>query len=395
MGWRFYAQRPGTGLWLDTNVQLGDPELTWQLSGPSSGKALIPAGLNNSTLAEDGENVWGKGNTILYGEEDGNLSWCGWCTAADPDEKGLHLEFVGTTGWLQAIPYNAIMRTWKINVFDVVRNLIAHSKKYEPGFDLITHGRDSAWSVGDPQPPNKPRKPHRRKGESVKEYRESNRYEAWEKDVEAWDKKYGDREKFEIAWYEAPYVGEELDSLAKEIGFDYRERVKWLDKGKLTPAFHLDFEDNMVRRRDDIQFVDGVNLVQALDPKDTNDEYANRVIALGAGEGRAMARVAVGGDDGRLYQAKFVQYKTVKNLTRLRALAKADHDRVSSTDPTIGSVAVRDIPGFASISSLRVGDEVEVISQNTEPNIQAWVRVTAITRNPYDTFAVVAVEAAA
>jgi hypothetical protein len=356
--------------------------MTWKLSAPNSGKAIIPSGLGISTDASDGKPIWGKWNTVLFAEEDGELAWAGICTAANPDQKGLSLEFIGPWGWTQHIPFNIVYSSWRVNVFDVVRTLLKHSEVYKPGFTFAVPSADSAFFVGDVQPPDKPKEPHRRKGESKKDFYDSDRYDDYKDRLSDWNKKWGQNEKYEIAYYEAPYVGEEVDSLAKEIGFDYYEGVEWKDRGALKPTYRFTFKDSVVNRRTDIQFVDGINISKLLDPKDGSELYANRVIALGAGEGRKMLRVGVGDPDGRLYQAQYMQYKSVRNSTKLRSLATADHKIYSNTSPKIDSVEVWDIPGFASTSTLRVGDEVKVISPNTVPPIDLWVRVIAITRNP-------------
>lgn len=391
MGWRYYTQRAVSGRWLDTNTQLSQVQLTWALSAPNSGKALVPAGMNATPFAEDGRLTWGKWDTLLYAEENGNLAWVGICTAANPAEQGLQLEFIGFTGWLQRVPFTDEYSVWQTNAFDVVRRLIQHAMSKPNNIGITVGSNDSIFTVGDPAPPPQPKEPPRKKGQSKSDWQSSKAYNEYQKDYSEWNKKYGDREKFEIVWWEAPYVGEEFDSLAKEVGFDYRERVKWANKGTLDSTFHLDINDNMVVRRDDIAFVDGMNLARALDPKDGDLPFANYVIGLGAGEGRTMLQVTAGSEDGRLYQAEFVQYKSVRNKTRLRALAQADHKIFNTKDPEIDSVAVWDVPGFASVSTLRVGDEVQVKSSNVVPNIDAWVRVEKITRNPEDSIAILQV----
>lgn len=378
--WRFYAQRAETGLWLDTNVQLADHELTWSLSAPNSGKALIPTGIGEP-YASDGEKTWGKMNTYLYAEEDGNLAWIGICTAANPDDSGLQLEFIGPVGWLQRVPFDAVYSVWRTNVFDVVRMLVNHSKQYRPHPSFTVPNGDSSQFVGDVQPPDKPKQPQRKKGEKKSDYEASDRYKDWQKDMDEWTKKYSDREKFILGWYEAPYVGEEIDNLAAQNGFEYRERVAWKDRGLDTPEIFFDFADDIRRRREDIAFVDGLNLTTALDPKDGAEEYANHVITLGAGEGRAMVRSSAGVDDGRLYQSVYIQYKSVRTREALRRLAQRDLDRLSQQQPKLDKIAIRDVPGYASVSSLRVGDEVKTISENASPPVNAWTRVIGITRN--------------
>ncbi len=380
--WRFFVQRPGSGLWLDTDAQLDDVSLDWALSGPMSGEAYMPLGMSGNPFAADNQLIWGRMNTTMYAEEDGSLAWAGICTAADPDTKGLKLEFTGATGWLAGVPFNRAYRVWETNVFDVARELINHSQTYPRHLPITVSGGKSAFTVGDPQPPNFPKQPPRRKGETKSEWRNSKRYEQWEEAVDEWEKKYGKRERYEVVWWEAPSCGDELASLAKEAGFDYQERVRWRNKADLKPEWIIDLGDDIRNRREDIKFVDGYNLAAPLDTKDTDDVYANYVVGLGAGEGRDMVRVDVGKNDGRLLQAEWVQYKSVRKEKRLRSLVQEDLRRFSNTDPEVDNVAVWDMPGYASVATLRCGDEVEVISDSHNPPISTWRRISDITRNP-------------
>lgn len=390
---RYYVQRPATGLWLDTNAQLGNSPLTWSLSGPNSAKAKIPIGINLNPIAEDGRPVWGKWDSILLVEEDGDLVWGGVCTEAMPDADGLQLEFVGGVGWLQRVDFNAHLSVWKTNVFDIVRTLVQHAMSKPNSMQFVLSPGQSAFTVGDKEPDEgKPQPPARGKGQSEEEYAQSDEYKRYQGYQQQWDRLYGDREKFELSWFEAPYVGEEIDTLAKETGFEYRERVTWRDRGALTYQFHLDFADDMSRRRDDIAFVDGMNLAKALDPKNGAVNFANRVIGLGAGDGRDMVRAEVGADDGRLYQAEFVQYKSIANVQRLRSLAEVDLRSLSNQTPKIDSITVWDVAGFSPIRSLIVGDEVMVKSSHSSPPIEAWVKITKITRDPASNVAVLLVE---
>lgn len=393
MGWRFYAQRITTGLWLDTNSKLDDAGLTWDLSAPNSGSAKIHAGVNANFIAEDGRPVFAKYDTLVLAEEDKQLAWAGICTAATPEKGGVQLEFAGPFQALQRVDYSGIYSSWKANVFDVVRMLVNHSTT-KPDFPLRFKmpTTKSAFTVGDPEPPAKPKPPARKKGQTISEWKASTAYKNYEKNLKAWTDKYANYEKYTIGWYEAPYVGEEIDTLAKESGFDYREGVRWVDRSQLKYELTFDFADTLGTRRDDIAFVDGMNIAKALDPKDTDEVFANRVIGLGAGEGRAMARVTTGGADGRLYQAQFVQYKSIANTTRLRNLAQADHTRLNNKSPKIDSLTVWDVPGYASVSTLRVGDEVQVKSNNVVPSVDAWVRVKRITRDPSQSVAALVVE---
>lgn len=390
--WRYYAQRATNGLWLDNDVQLQDLTMDWSLSAPNSGDAYLPEGMLLNPKASDGRLLWSRWDTMLLAEEDGDLAWAGICTGANPDEKGYKLEFVGPSGWLQRVPYTGALQVWESNAFDVARSLIRHSLKYNNRLEFELGHNNSEFTVGDEQPPHKPKEPARKKGESKTEFYDSKRYKQYKDDLDEWNKKYSERKRFEVVWWDSPYVGEELDSLAKEVGFDYRERVAWADKGALTPKYAIDLSDHFAKRRDDIKFVDGMNLAAPLDTKDGDQEYANHVLGLGAGEGKAMVRAGAGVNDGRLYQAEFMQYKGIRNEKRLRALAEADLKRLSNTDPDIDNVVIWDIPGYASVSTLRCGDEVEVVSDNHTPAIASWRRVVSISRNPVESVVTVGLE---
>lgn len=384
MGWRYYVQRPGTGLWLDVDATLADVELTWALSGPNSGKASVPPGLEPNPYASDGMTKYGKYNTLVYAEEDGNLSWVGIVASAKPSDAGLVLEFIGAAGWLQRVPFTGLISSWKPNVFDVIRALIRDSYTKKPGFEFVMPATKSAYTVGDIKPPAKPKKPVRRKGQSASAWQATTAYKNYQKATEAWNKNYASNKPFEIGYWEAPYIGEEIDSLVKETGIDYREGVKWVDKARLKAGFTFDFADDLRSRRGDIEFIDGVNLAKKLDPKDRAEEYAQHIIALGAGEGRAMKKAEAGTtiSDTHLYQAMYVNYKSISDTTRLRALALADYKFYSNTSPQIDSLAVWDVAGFASTKTLRCGDEVRTTSANVAPPVDTYVRILSITRTP-------------
>lgn len=381
MAWRFYVQRAATGTWLDNDAQLSNVKLTWNLTAPNSGTANIPTGLVANPNSSDGQKTWGKWSTLLYAEENGALSWVGICVGATPSRDGLSLNFMGLSAWLQRVPYTDVYSVWKTNVFDVVRHFIRHTINKKPNIPFILPNTNSVFSVADPQPPARPKAPARKKGQSMSEYYDTDAYKNWKKRDEAWVEQYGDYTKYEVAVYEGPYVGEEVDSLAKEFGFDYRERYAWKDKGARIPNFYFDFDDRIANRRTDFALVDGTNLSADLDTKDDDDVYANHVIGLGAGEGARMVRVEVGQSGDRLYQAEFMQYKNVKDPKRLRALAQADYQLLSSTAPKVDTVKVWNVPGFAPIGTLKVGDEVKLRSTNYSPPVDQWVRITSISRD--------------
>lgn len=389
--WRYYAKRAVGDLWLDVNVQMGEPEFIDELSAPGAGRARILGGLG-APYAEDGRLVWGKWDTLIFAEENEKLKWVGICTAAYPDGGDLKIEFVGFFGWLQRVPFNGLYEVWQRNVFDVVRMLLAYAGEFGNGLDMYPSQNKSNYTVGDVKPPERPKAPTRGKGVTMAVYQASAAYKKFEKDDKFWVDNYADYKKYSLAWWEGPYIGEEIDVLAKQTDFEYRLRAEWTDRKNLKFRLYVDLADDIVTRRDDIAFVDGMNLARRISPKDGDEDYANQVIGLGAGEGQNMNRVAVTNNDGRLYQAEFVQYKAVRDERRLRALVQADLRRFNNKEYAIDQVVVWDVPGFAPLSTLQVGDEVKVHSTATTPATDTWRRVIQIKRVPETPYVTVSLE---
>lgn len=389
--WRYYAKRAVGSLWLDTNVQLGSVELLDALSAPGSGTARVLGGLGNA-FAEDGQLVWGKWNTLLFAEEDEKLKWVGVCTAAYPDGSDLKIEFVGWIGWWQRVPWTGLYEVWQTNVFTVVRMLIQAANAITNGLDSFPTQGLSGYTVGDPQPPVRPKAPNRGKGVNMTTYQNSGAYKNYKAADDLWVATYADYKKYSLAWWEGPYIGEEIDSLAKQTDFEYKARVAWTDRANLQYRLYFDMADDIITRRTDIAFVDGMNLAERISPKDGDEDYANQVIGLGAGEGQNMVRVTLSASDTRLFQAEFVNYKAVRDAKRLRALAQADLRRLNNKEYAIDQVVVWDVAGFAPLSTLSVGDEVKVQSNATNPPTDSWRRVVQIKRTPDNPYVTVSLE---
>jgi hypothetical protein len=388
--WRFYARRAAQNLWLDTNVQI-NPDMVWSVSKPMAANAVIPHGMPIQK-GEDGRAMWGRGDTVLFGEEDGVLSWAGICTVASPGDDGLYLEFTGAVGWWKNIPFTDNYDSGHAtDVFDVVRMLARHANSKPRTINVIP-GQNNAHVVvaGDTQ--DYPEAPVRAKGQSTKDYEASSAYQQWKRWIEAYEQ--GNAvPPYSLRWWEAPVVGEEMEALATEYGFDWRESVRWKDRTKLVPQFRLAFNTDLRRRRQDIAFTDGINLASRAVPKEDDEPYADHIIALGAGEGQDMLRQQATDQSQRLYSAQYRQYKSVTRPARLLRLAQSDLARLNQPIGKIDQVEVWNVPGFAPISSLRPGDECKVNLPNENPPYSVWHRIVEVRRSPMSAKAVLMLEA--
>lgn len=175
-------------------------------------------------------------------------------------------------------------------------------------------------------------------------------------------------------------IGEELDELAAEVPFDYREVHTWTNRENLTHTSVLELGGRLGRRREDVKLVDGINLTETPAPVTSADTYANDYIVLGSGEGRDMRQGRAAVNDGRIRSARFVSAKDTRSKTRLAAKAQAGL-AASGMVTRVESVKVWDVGGFAPVSSLEPGDEVHVTSKRVIPTFEGWVRIAGVTRS--------------
>lgn len=370
MAWRLYARRTTTGEWLHTDVPAG-LDLTWQLNAPGYAAGFIPKVLDVEKAA-DGKPLWLERGTTLFAEQDGILEWVGLCSWQRPTVAGRELEFKGLSSAFALIGFDGRIRRWQPNAFDMAEELIDNAQAQpdgDVGFTVVRDGRPGDYP-GDEEPPSpRPDKVKRRKGESKEAF--AARVKARTKAQAEWDKEYGDRRPYSVAWWEAPYVLEELNELAKEIPFDWYEQHRWSDRSLLEPQHELVLASRKGIVRSDVALLEGVNIAQVLDPNTDVDRYGNHYVMLGAGEGRKMRRAEVGKKDGRVRTTRFGEAKHVHSDARLKARARDRFDRMQFS-VKLDQAVVR-----GELGGLGVGDQIRVESQL----FAGWVRVHGITRS--------------
>lgn len=373
MGFRFYARRTLTGEWLHTNVPMA-AEFTRQLGASGNAAGFIPAGLDVED-GPDGLPLWLERGTTLIIEEEKRIKWAGLCSWQRPTRSGREVEFKGVTSALDLIEYAGRIRQWQPDPFDIVEQLVDHAQNLrdgDVGLHVVRDGQAPTYA-GDEQPPSdRPENVKRRRGETLDHFEA--RREDREKEQKQWDKEYGDRRPYSLAWWEAPYIKEELLELAREIPFDWHERHRWTDRDALEVRHELVLSPRKGRQRTDLTLMEGVNIAATLDPSTDSERYGNRIVMLGAGEGRKMRRAMVGASDGRVRTTRFGEAKHVHNEGRLKARAR-DRFRRMPFSVKLDEAAVR-----ADLGALELGDEVRVMSRL----FTGWCRVYGITRSTRD-----------
>lgn len=357
MGWRWYAYRALTGQWLHTDLQVEGDSVQLDLSGPGGLALTLPLDVARTT-ASDGYPLIDRWRTILVAEEGNEILHAGIVDRAVPDDQGrLNIECVGFMGHPARCVYEGDkFDSWEPDVFDVVRALIAWNQNQDDcDLGLVVDPHLAGVGAGDTKPPAKPKKNPARAD---------------------WILEHGNAEPYRLAWWDSKFVGEEVDQLATETPFDYLETHTWVDRDALTMSHRLQLGTPLLRRRrTDIAFVEGSNMAVWPTYADPDvDRDGNRVLVLGAGEGKAMRRARLAQPDGRLARTVVVAEKDIATQSRLDGIATS-HLADCQTSEQVETVEISDQPGWAPVATLRPGDEVQVrTSFSTE-----WRLVVGVT----------------
>jgi hypothetical protein len=336
MAWRYLAQRALTGEWLDWDLPIAVSELEWQLSGAGQLSGTISPDYA-SLHAADGRPVLDEWGTFLYAEADGQIRWGGILVSSGFEGSAWKLEAMGFAGYPKGIPYTGEWRYSTVDPLNAVREIWRHVQSFPDGdVGMIVDTDTSPVRVGG-----------------------------------------GKAEPYELAWYESKDCGDEIDSLAKETPFDYVESHTWADNASDTITHKLSFGyPRLGRRREDLAFVQGENIDRLVTAERSGDNYANEVVGIGAGEGRAMLRRTTAVRDNRLRRSAVYSDKLISTSTRMDSTIRRELQRRLNT-LQIDSIEVSNHSN-ARIGSWALGDDILVRAEIPWlGEISLWCRVVA------------------
>lgn len=226
MAWRYYLQRALTDVWLDREAQLDQVDISWVLTGPGSMTAKINADLALAT-GIDGKPLFDVWSTLVYAEKDGEIRWGGVLDVINDAENGeKDLTFISFSGYPKGRIYTGEYRLYQADAFDIVRYIWNWLQSDTYGnIDVIVSSGLSGVTIGteDPGP-----KPVQGAGETAAAY--SNRLLSWQTLR---------NEPYELAWWNTPDCGSEIDSLLTEAGAEYVEVHMWADEAQTIVNHHI------------------------------------------------------------------------------------------------------------------------------------------------------------
>ena len=134
------------------------------------------------------------------------------------------------------------------------------------------------------------------------------------------------------------------------------------------------------RRRTDISFATGVNIIQAVPVTYSADDFAQVVIAMGSGEGRSRYRAIDAVRDGRLRMENVLDLPDTRGNDVLARRARAERTW-RQTKGAIDTITVIDHPA-ARFGSWQVGDDVLVSVHDEWTDFDGWMRITGWRAQP-------------
>lgn len=184
---------------------------------------------------------------------------------------------------------------------------------------------------------------------------------------------------FRLASWTTHNLGKVITDLAKAVPFEYRERSTWVNGGEQV-AHRLELGyPRLGVRRNDIRFEIGVN-VAAVPPRE-EQEYANEVWMLGAGEGRKRltASAHLINPTKKLRRVRVETDTDLKSKTAAANAARPILDQLSS-GYSLDTLVVIDHESAPS-GSFECGDEIRIVGDAGWIQLNHWLRILQISEN--------------
>lgn len=362
--WRYLAQRPLTREWLASELPITrDQGPTWALSAAGSLQGHLAPEIGGMD-APDGRPLLDEWGTLLYVEQDGLIRWGGIVTASafSIDSQSWEIEASEFSTYPHGIPYDsARYARSSVDPAQAFRYLWQETQsQVDSDLGMKVVGDSTPIRVGSPG--------KGKKGDD---------------DYEAPD-------PYELTWWDAPDIGDELDGLTEEGAFDWTEHHTWnADKTDVEHEIRIAYP-RAGRRRTDLAFRDGENLIAVDDPERGGDDFANAILGIGAGEGAGSLRASTGLRDGRLRRPYLFDAKDVARKGRLDTLI-ARELTVRKRELVIPSITVRNHMN-APIGSWSLGDDIRIDTHVPWlGDVSLWHRIVAWELNT-DTTATLTLE---
>lgn len=333
--WRVIAQRVLTGEFLSMDLPLNGATTIRELSGPGGISGTIEPELTMA-LADDGRPIIEEWSTALYVDRDGEITAGGIVTSLDFENTALQVNAPGFAAYPNGQPFLADYFPDEFeDPVDTFKAVWDHLQSYPDGNLGMTVVGDSTYMVLS-----------------------------------------NGSGPYRILLIDTADCGEQLASIAQVAPFDFAEKHRWnAAKTAIAHTIEVGFP-RLGRKRDDLRFVAGENVVSISTIQADGEKFANEVYFIGQGSGPTVYKASAAVRDGRLRRATVVTKKAAtQGLTNLGARAEL---RAREMKLDISEVTINDDPN-ARISAIQPGDDVLVdVEVPWLGHLKMWLRVLSI-----------------
>jgi hypothetical protein len=338
--YRVLTQHALTGEWLSTALPITELEYGPEVSGPGSLTGTLTPKLlaSNPTLAD-------PGTTLIYVEAAGQLQWGGIVWDVRVRGQDYSIEAASWSSYLMHRydldgehggrgPYTYADRC------QVIRNIWDYAQGIPDGnLGVTVDSTTSTSTIGTPD------------------------------DVH------------HSYWYDTTSLGDQVDELVADNATpEYTCVTSWnTDKTDVVKRIQLGWP-RLGRRRTDIEFASGVNIIEDPEQARAGDDYAQVVIGTGAGDGSAKLRQISAVRNGRLRLEAAVDFPEINGNDVLAQRVEWERARRQALG-SVDQIEIRDTPA-APIGSWQVGDDVYTRIHNPWQSYTGWCRITGWTIKP-------------
>lgn len=342
------------GQTLETELKLTGARRGRALSAPPTASGSIATPVVHLTAA-DGLPLIRKWRTALFPvDENGNLHGGYVVTNLRPNGQTWELSLAGFTAYPVGQPFSGVKRYVDTDPTDVFRDIWEDLQAQPDGWlGLEISNVTTPVRIG-----SGPRQVEfsTTEGEDVA-------FEA-------------DDQSRKLNWWSTFDCGREIDNLAAETPFDWRERHAWDDNkpGGIGHFVDIGYPTLGTRKRGP-RLVYGENVITPPQPVD-NPDYCTDVIVLGAGEGKDRIRGYAGTERDGLRRVKVVEDSDLHSVSQ--ANARAQEELANARAEFLVDTVVVERHSNADIDALEPGDELPYFAETETVVLDQWVRIVNI-----------------
>ena len=344
--WRYIATRmngDGTETFLDYEVPLAGASVQDVLSGHGGVDGKINPEVARMKDSK-GDPLFIPWSTAIYAEASGQIRGGGIVTADPATGPDLTVDSIGFTGFLAEQPFIGEQKYDTADPLQIDRFIIEEYQKRKPfNLGLKPVGATKSRQV--------------QMSESVS----------------------GIRELYYLAYWQTLDLDRERTQLTEMGEYEWRVKHRWSGE-QIIHEIEYGYPQ-LGRRRPDLKFVVGENLMEPIPVKNDATNYASHVLVVGAGQGRKMITAYDSRPTKRLGRWEVVSDKSISKDQIAKSRVDAELKKLTG-DFDITEIEVTDHEN-ARFGTYQPGDEIYVESGPGWHDFGGlWVRVLGIIYNP-------------